>query len=414
MDRLRSERLTKMQLRRKWGHAIIFTILSFIVLISMIAFVPAVSPAVGAQAADAFRSVLGPQPVATVESVSFWLQDQFYQLQANLEGGRVGISFNQQPAAQQAIPDTGIPIPDTKTLPKRSLNNTQASVPAVENAAEIPVPIINAITANPQIGWKAYGPNVNGKPAMAQVLLTLDPQRSYAGIVVVRVDLTLLQLHMMPGFLEPSHAAEVVNAIPNLGTVPNADRSQLIAGFNGGFKSVNGKYGMVFNGITLLPPLNGIATVALFKDGHVQIGTWAQDLFPGDPNLIALRQNCPPILVNGEIDPRVYVDASSLWGETIGNQSITWRTGLGLSQDGRYLIYAVGNGTSVVTLAQALQMGGAYNAMQLDINRHYSHFVTYTPTGNHLAATQLLNQMENDPTLYLIPHSRDFFYLTTR
>ena len=71
-----------------------------------------------------------------------------------------------------------------------------------------------------------------------------------------------------------------------------------------------------------------------------------------------------------------------MWGNTIGNQDITWRTGVGITQDSRYLIYAVGNGTSVGTLAQALLQAGAYNAMQLDINQHYAHFATYQPTGS--------------------------------
>ena len=141
-----------------------------------------------------------------------------------------------------------------------------------------------------------------------------------------------------------------------------------------------------------------------------------QDILPS-ADMIAFRQNCPPIIQNGQINPQVSVDNRAVWGDTIGNQEITWRTGLGLSRDGRYLIYAVGNGTTVQTLAQALQDAGAYNAMQLDINRHYAHFVTYQSSGKPnppLRAVQLLDQMESDPTLYLVAHSRDYFYLTAK
>ena len=146
------------------------------------------------------------------------------------------------------------------------------------------------------------------------------------------------------------------------------------------------------------------------------IGTWGQDMGPS-PDIVAFRQNCPPIIQNGQISPEVYVDNHLIWGQTVGNREITWRTAVGLSQDGRYLIYAVGNGTTVQTLAQALQQAGAYNAMQLDINRPFAHFVTYQRSGSlatGLTAVPLLNQMENDPTLYLVPHSRDYFYLTTQ
>jgi hypothetical protein len=122
------------------------------------------------------------------------------------------------------------------------------------------------------------------------------------------------------------------------------------------------------------------------------------------------------ILQNGQLNPEVSVDDRTVWGQTIGNKEVTWRTAVGITQDGRYLIYAVGNGSTVETLAQALQNAGAYNAMQLDINRHYAHFVTYQPTigtNPSLSAVQLLDQMEKDPTIYLVPHSRDYFYLTT-
>jgi hypothetical protein len=169
------------------------------------------------------------------------------------------------------------------------------------------------------------------------------------------------------------------------------------------------------DGVTLLPAFPGVATVALFKDGHVQLGTWGQDMFP-NPDIVALRQNCPPILQNGLINPRVYFDDRTVWGDTVGNQEITWRSGLGMSQDSRYLIYAVGNGTTIPILAQALQNAGADNAMQLDINQHYIHFVTYIPdrSNSSLFAVQLLDQMEVSPKVFLVANSRDFFYLTTR
>ena len=243
----------------------------------------------------------------------------------------------------------------------------------------------------------------------------LDRSRPYAGIALVRIDLSMLQLHMVPGYLEPSASATVQNSIPNLGLIPNADLTRLVAGFNGGFKTVNGHYGMMVNYVTLDPAFPGIATLALFKDGHIQLGTWGRDMFPG-PVIVSLRQNCPPILQGGLVNPLVYVNDHAVWGNTVGNEEITWRSGLGMSQDGRFLIYAVGNGTTIPILAQALQNAGAYNAMQLYINQHFIHFVTYArnSTNTTMTAIQLLDQMEVDPKVFLVASSRDFFYLTTR
>ncbi len=404
--------------RHGWGCAALFSIFSFASLIGVVALVPALSPSTGAQVADMIRGMAGPQVTADIESLSFWIQDNINQLAYQADGKRPGITLGQQSVAQPTAPvitPVSRPTLQPAPPPTQTANQPAAITQKPIFQRVVPTPLnTNAVTADPQIGWQAYGPAVNGQPVMAQALLNLDPTRPYAGVALVRIDLSMLQLHTEPGFLEPSHATNVTDAIPNLGTIPPADMSRLVAGFNGGFKAVNGKYGMVVDGTTLIPPYPGIATVAIYKDGHVQIGTWGQDLFPGDPNMIALRQNCPPILEAGQMDPRVYVDNTSLWGNTIGNQSITWRTGLGITQDRRYLIYAVGNATSVSTLAQALQNAGAYTAMQLDINKHYAHFVTYEASGSHLKAVQLLDQMESDPTLYLVAHSRDFFYLTTR
>jgi hypothetical protein len=384
----------------KLGCAILagLTALVLIGIISVLAIVPAVSPATGAQVADLIRAAVGPRPVAALESGSFAIQDAVNRFMSTQNGGKIAISLAQMQGRAQG--------------PAAPAETASGAV----TLATTPWSGSDAVSAPPGIGWQAVGPLVNGSPVMAQALLTLDPQRAYAGVALVRIDLSQLKLHMMPGFLEPSHTKDVVTAFPNLGLTPAADRANLIAGFNGGFKAVNGQYGMMVNGVTILPPLPGVATVALYRDGHVAMGVWGQDILPS-PDIVAFRQNCPPIVQNGQVSPQVFVENRLVWGDTIGNQEITWRTGLGLTQDGRYLIYAVGNGTTVATLAQALEQAGAYSAMQLDINRHYAHFVTYQATGSGttpLKAVQLLDQMESDPTLYLVAHSRDYFYLTTK
>jgi hypothetical protein len=339
--------------------------------------------------------------VADIESVSFRIKDSINQYLSVHEGGKAQISIYQYTAYQPPV--AARKLASTSNAPIQPVQ--PVNVPASADA----------VSALPQIGWHAYGQTMNGTPMMSQALLSLDPQRPYAAIALVRIDLSMLQLHMMPGYLEPSHDGNLLKAIPNVGMIPVADQSHLIAAFNGGFKAVNGHYGMMVNGLTLIPPQPGLATLAVYKDGHVNIGAWEGGISP-TPDLFAFRQNCPLIVQNGQLNQMVNVVNYVMWGNTIDNKDITWRTGVGITKDSRYLIYAVGNGTSVQTLAQALLNAGAYNAMQLDINQHYAHFATYQTTdatANHLKAVQLLNQMESDPSLYLAPHSRDYFYLTT-
>jgi hypothetical protein len=98
----------------------------------------------------------------------------------------------------------------------------------------------------------------------------------------------------------------------------------------------------------------------------------------------------------------------------VKNKIATWRSGLGLSADGRYLIYAAGDGLTVPSLAQALAWGGADRAMQLDINSWWARFVTFAPSGSRLVAQKLLADMVGDARQFLMPDTRDFFYLTAR
>jgi hypothetical protein len=100
----------------------------------------------------------------------------------------------------------------------------------------------------------------------------------------------------------------------------------------------------------------------------------------------------------------------------VRNKVTTWRSGLGVSADGRYLIYAVGDGLTVPTLARALALGGADRGMQLDINSFWTRFVIYgsTSDGKELIAQKLLAPMVGDARQFLAPESRDFFYVTAR
>ena len=392
-----------MSLKRKaknigigWLHIGILGIVAACLLALVgIVIIPAASPAVGADVADLLRAVVGVGPVTELESLSNQLRDDLNRLRF-ADSSQPQISFSGtatpqplQPRARMLPSPTPPPAPATATL----------LVPDV-------------VTAAPQIGWQPYGPEENGVPLMARTLLLVDLQRSYAGVALVRIDLSRLQLHMVPGTLEPAHPSGIAESIPYLGMVPPPNQGGLVAAFNGGFKAIHGHYGMMVNGITLLSPIDGMATVAVYKDGSVQMGAWNQDLSLS-PDMAAFRQNCPPLIDQGQLNPTLSTDAVRAWGFT-HNTDVTWRTGLGLSQDRRFLIYAVGNGTDARFLAQALQQAGAYWAMQLDINQYYARFVSYAQTGGAPAGRMLLDQMTDNPRLYVTPSIRDFFYLTLR
>jgi hypothetical protein len=401
--------------KRRWLRAVKIGVATVLMMLIGLVAIPIVSPEAGAAIADGLRSVIGPDAVAQIESVSFQLEDIFNRARYQISGGQSQLSWadpSTSVAGSSAITNTIAPTA-TPRAPTASVP-TGPKPPAVQ-------PVLNVINAPSFVdtSWQAFGPTINGAPLMARASVQPDPARPYAAVALVRIDLSQVQLHLMPGTVEPV-AARGVPAFARPGLIPAGDQSsgQLLAAFNGGFKAVHGRYGMqTETGVTILPPQDGLATLALYRDGSVRLGAWGRDILL-TPDLVGYRQNCPLLIDEGQINPQVNDDSRKEWGYTIKNLDTTWRSGVGLSRDGRFLIYAAGNSLTVESLARALQQAGAYYAMQLDINGFYTRFVTYVPnpasSGFPVIAHKLLNEMTAPATQFLTPYNRDFFYLMAR
>ncbi|MGB8648519.1 MAG: phosphodiester glycosidase family protein [Anaerolineae bacterium] len=414
---------------RKWRRMIL-TATAIILGIGLLGLVtlavlPALSPTAGAAVADQLRAWVGPEPVAELESLSFQFQDALNQIRYRTGNEQPQLSWattggvTETPDAASPVEPPAVDAPLTPTPAPTAVPDPTATpqADALQMSRHGGVNMPALATATPTIpsgfGWQPFGPTPAGQFVLARTVLQPDPLRPYAQAAVVRIDLANTSLHLAPGSVEPI-AARGVAPFPRPGMIPLDQQTSgnLVAAFNGGFKAVNGAYGMFSNGITILPPQNGIATVALYRDGSVQMGAWGSEL-KGSPDLIALRQNCPLLVDDGVINPQVQIENPQLWGYTVKNLDTTWRSGLGLTADGRYLIYAAGPSLTVQALATALQHAGAYYAMQLDINAPYTRFVTFWNIApNHLVADKLLSQMVGTPSQFLTPYDRDFFYLT--
>jgi hypothetical protein len=277
----------------------------------------------------------------------------------------------------------------------QATNSAAAVLPAAQDAGGI---------------WSAYVTTAEGQPVLERALVTPDPTRPYVQTALVRIDLRQTQLHLVAGTLEPASTLHIARS----GRIPPTDYARLLAAFNGGFKAVNGAFGMAVGGSTFLPPQNGLATLAIYRDGSVRLGVWGDDMHL-TPDMVAYRQNCPLLVDDGQLTAQAIADTSALWGKTVHNQVATWRSGLGLSADRHYLIYATSDSLTVSTLAQALIIGGAERAMQLDINSYWTRFVTYTPAadGHTPIAQKLIDAMGGNARQFLAPDTRDFFYVTT-
>ncbi len=427
--------------RRGWVRALKITLVIFVLMFVGLVGIPIVSPSAGAAIADGLRSIIGPEAVAAIESVSFQIQDVFNQARYQVSGGQAQVTWADPVAdgSSNAAPPTSNKTaparPSPSTVPQTTGNQPSLSAspqtrgnqppPGNDSMTAQSLPVLNVLNApSPaNLDWQLFvGPTgASNQPIMARASVKPDPTRPYAMAALVRIDLAQVRLNVVPGTMEPV-AVKGVPAFPRPGMIPAADQASgnLLAAFNGGFKSVHGSYGMMIpGGVTILPPQDNLATLALYQDGSVRIGAWGRDITT-TADLLAYRQNCPLLVDAGQINPHVNDENRKEWGYTIKNLDTTWRSGVGISQDGRFLIYAAGGSLTTESLARALQQGGAYYAMQLDINGFYTRFVTYQPSANPKAdvlpvtARKLLNEMQGATNQFLAPYDRDFFYLMAR
>jgi hypothetical protein len=132
--------------------------------------------------------------------------------------------------------------------------------------------------------------------------------------------------------------------------------------------------------------------------------------------VVAVRQNLQLIVDQGQITSGVIADSFRPWGKTLGDSSMVWRSGLGVTKDGA-LIYAAGPGLSAGSLAEVLQRAGAARAMELDINTEWTsaYYYSLAPGSSHVvSATKLLPNMVRSATRYLVPDERDFVAMFLR
>lgn len=372
-------------------------------------------PALAADSADTLRSLVGPVVVGQIEAWVFQTVDWFHKAQFQATGGASSsVQWATTPDTTGASSLAKTPMPtqaNTNPSIHRS-NNTgvvlQPPAPVQSPPQQVVTPApITTLNGSP---WSSFINGPDGLPTLWRTMVAPDSARPYAQAALVRIDLQRAQLHLVAGTTEPASTVHLSRP----GVIPSSDQQtgKLLAAFNGRFKAISGHFGMKVNGATLLPPQNSLATLAFYRDGRIRLGVWGQDI-TASPDLVSFRQNCPLLVSSGALTTQAQSDEQALWGKTVGNKIATWRSGLGLSADGRFLFYAVSDNLTVNALGQALVWAGADRAMQLDINSYWTRFDTFstTPVGE-IAAQNLLTGMHGDSKLFLTPYSRDFLYVT--
>ena len=113
-----------------------------------------------------------------------------------------------------------------------------------------------------------------------------DEKRGYAHAVIVAVDLRHTYLHFVLGYEEPVSD----NKFDRPGAIPKEDFQPgiILGAFNGGFQAKHGQFGAMADGQVALPARDGFGTIAIYKDGRVDLGVWGTDI-QASPDMQAWR-----------------------------------------------------------------------------------------------------------------------------
>jgi Phosphodiester glycosidase len=251
--------------------------------------------------------------------------------------------------------------------------------------------------------WRVLA-RVHGKPAIYGTYLRPDKvHTSYvSGIVSMNQQLVKFQLH--PGSEDPGpgswHSAPVI--------APGSRRG-LVATFNGGFKISTSGGGFYLNGDrrgTLTP---GVASMVYYQDGSLAIANWDRRGLRMTSKVAGVRQNLHLIVSGGKVPSTVDNNVQTSWGATLGGGYYVWRSGIGITKDGR-IIFVYGPALDVRTLADLLKRAGCVTAMQLDINPDWMSYMYYLPKHHPRdpTAVNLLPDQVQPPDRYYAVANRDF------
>ena len=264
---------------------------------------------------------------------------------------------------------------------------------------------LSAMAGTPLPGegqWRVLE-TVKGEPAIFGTFLR--PSAVYTSYVagIVSMDQRLVSLQLRPGSEDPGpgnwHAQS---------WIPPGTRTGLVATFNGGFKINTSGGGFYLNGHTSGTLTNGAASVVYYRNGAVKIGEWGRDVRMTS-SVVGVRQNLRLIVDHGRVPASVNQDVLGSWGATLGGGYYVWRSGLGITRDGR-VIFVYGPALNVQELAGLLQRAGAVEALQLDINPFWMSYEYYKANGHPSDPTpvNLLPTQQQSAYRYYSVYSRDF------
>jgi hypothetical protein len=275
-----------------------------------------------------------------------------------------------------------------------------------KHKAVIPA-VLTSLAGTPLPGegqWRVLE-SVKGVPAIYGTFLRQSATYSSYVSAIVSMDQRMVKFDLHPGVEDPGGSGWGPNASP---WIPPATRTGLLATFNSGFKLDASEGGFYLNGKYHGSLRDGAASVVYYKDGTVKIGVWGRDVTMTS-QVAGVRQNLKLIVDNAKVPASVDANVETSWGFTLGGGYYVWRSGIGITRDGR-VIFVYGPALDVRQLATLLQHAGAVEGMQLDINPFWTSYEYYQAQGKPSNPTpvNLLPNQQGAANRYYSVWSRDF------
>jgi hypothetical protein len=360
--------------------------------------VPGAAPAL----ADAARVVLGDTAVAALEDGLYAVEDSVKRR----------VYAGARPKAHWRVDAASSPSkPSVAVAPARTRPSSEPTPPVPPAFRPRDVgPLYPNQRAEGDGVWLAAEPEPAAlNPVSFKTLIHPDPERSYAELFVVALDLASVRLHAVAGSAEPENEAPSARAYSREAVIPPQHRAALLAAFNGGFKSTHGHFGMQVDGVTLAPAKPQACTVAGYPEGELRIGTFAE---LADPARMLWYRQTPRCMVEAGVRHPALTNSRS-WGATLDGKTVIRRSAIGLNPQGTVLFVGISNSTTAEALARGMQHAGAATVAQLDVNYSFPRFLFYAHTNEGVRTLPLAEGFVYTEGQYLKGRSdRDFFYLT--
>lgn len=247
----------------------------------------------------------------------------------------------------------------------------------------------------------------HGEPVVQGTYLRPDSDHTSYEAAVAWISQKHARFRLHPGFREPGGTFDVPP------TIPEADRTGLLATWNGGFRVTNGdsRGGFYLDGKQVGELRDGAAAEVFYRDGSIKIGRWGRDVSMTS-DVVGVRQCLELMVDRGKVVDGI--DDDDKWGAADQGRMFVERSGVGITATGD-VVMVVGQALSARTLAELMRRAGAVRAMSLDMNRAWPSFMYYDAgrQPSNPEPTNILD-FDNPPDRYYDQATRDFVAVYAR